>query len=178
MMKRTFALCITAAAFLACGLSGWAGSRLRADQKPSRAPRPTFKGDVVAVPKKPVEVKQPGHLGTIVHGVEDLNPDLGGAITRAFQQAPMPPSRRLAFARFDQPNYRVDGWSVRVQDIENVPGARLVKVEVAPLLSANSGSITVIGGVIEWYRFDGKGLHLLKTDPPNGEPAQVTLFVD
>ncbi len=176
-MKSAFAIRVTAAAFLACGLSGWTSSRLLADQKP-RAPGAVLKGDPVAAPGT-VEARRPGHLGTIVGGVEDRDPDFGEAITRAFRRAPVPPSRRIAFAMFDQPSYRVDGWSVQVRDAEDVPGGKLVKVGVAPLLSSTLGASTVVlGEVIEWYRFDGTGLQLLKTEPPAGQPPATSLIFD
>ena len=54
-----------------------------------------------------------------------------------------------------------------------------MKVGVAPLLSSVfGGSTSITGGVLEWYRLDDAGLHLLKTETPAGQPPVIAVFAD
>jgi hypothetical protein len=176
-MIRRFPILVPVAMLLVCGLTDRISSETSAQQT-KRANKPLMKADYVKSTAK-VEIKKPGHLGTTVGGLDDADPEFARVVRRHFEKAPIPASRLTAFAMFDQPNYRVDGWHVAVSEIEKTREGTIVKVGVWPLVTSTFGASTCVSAaVFEWYRVDKTGVHLLKTDPPAGESAIVAIFTD
>lgn len=165
-MKRHLLIRLGVAALFAGCLSILTASRTHATQPP-KGPPPQPKRVAPGIRNTPV--LQPRWYGTVVRCEKslDIKPETEAALALALRNAPVPASRVAAFAAFDQPNFRLDGWSALVRDVQADEGALTVKVEVAPLLSSTFGaSTTVLGGITEQYRLDRNGLQLIGTAPP------------
>lgn len=176
-MIRRFPIVVPVAMLLVCGLTDRTGSETSAQQT-DRANSPLMKGVHVKSTAR-VEIQKPGHLGTTVGGLDDADPDIARVVRRHFEKSPIPASRLTAFAILDQPNYRVDGWHVAVSEIEKTREGTVVKMGVSPQVTSTMGASTVVlANVSEWYRIDKAGMQLLKTDPPAGEAAVVSIITD